>query len=321
MCSPVVSYPTNVVAKTFPHLQDKTSWKMAMEPAAHDFLRALKSCSVCYVTCELCKNNHTFEHLTAVKHFKHVWEVLDKYPANKMAVEPAANLPYEQARGGFWQTFSLRSGGLRFNHLDGSIEVFGGQNLQPPPEPSPPPPVPLPKVIVILPPDGTLPQPPPPKEPPPPPKEAPGQVAVPLSRIDRLRRSSRRQEPSQAEPPKEPREHRCPGAEPTAAAEGAGPTPRGEPLTAVAVGPSSCVWQRDLSCMADSGVPEFVLDGCALRELEVVAAGELARGARVRLQLIVTEASTALGGHALREEGPWTALDEESYLRKDAFWV
>lgn len=88
-----------------------------MEPSVSLLCQALQASGISYLpNCDLC-GTHSMEHCTAANHYKVMWRRVDPYAA----------LDYEEVRNQpiFWQSWLLSGeGGLRFNHLDGVIEVF-----------------------------------------------------------------------------------------------------------------------------------------------------------------------------------------------------
>jgi hypothetical protein len=140
------SFPSSDAASSLPHMQSKQAWKEAMTTPQKQFCDVVGDV---YLACALCPNAHSFPHITAEKHFKKVWEKLEFF----------TDISYEEAhvQPEFWQTHLFKDFGIRFNHLDGAIEVFSGRieprlalrappsasrhaaSSQPPPPPGPPP--------------------------------------------------------------------------------------------------------------------------------------------------------------------------------------
>ena len=170
-CEKPASIPLGPLASSLPHLNNgKAEWKRQMQVPVNNFCQALsQSGNLSYCPCLMCPNGHEFEYVTAEKHWKTLWSI----------IEPEQNtLTYERARRDrrFWQTFLLPNAGVRFNHLDGSVECFKGRD-EPPIEkeaisavsnipPAPPP-------------QREAPPPPPQHEPPPPPRPPPPQREPP----------------------------------------------------------------------------------------------------------------------------------------------
>eukprot|EP00448_Togula_jolla_P034254 CAMPEP_0170631576 /NCGR_PEP_ID=MMETSP0224-20130122/34731_1 /TAXON_ID=285029 /ORGANISM="Togula jolla, Strain CCCM 725" /LENGTH=157 /DNA_ID=CAMNT_0010959957 /DNA_START=98 /DNA_END=568 /DNA_ORIENTATION=+ len=127
------------------------------------FYTALESHSIVAACCDKCPNQHTFVHVVGPKHYRHLWSVVENYD----------HMPYEQAREHFWQEWLFRGGGMRFNHLDGAVEVWrGAVRPQVPPRPQPPSmrpgaatdaSIPLPPSVDQTAPNGGIPPPPPPR--------------------------------------------------------------------------------------------------------------------------------------------------------------
>lgn len=122
-CIPVAPsrlLPTHATgaAASMPHLQGKTPWKDAMAEISQKFFKAMVAkYNFYHLTCLLCPNNHAFEHLTAEKHFRQVWDRVDKL---------GQGTEYHEVRLYFWQELCLPDGGgIRFNHLDGAVEIWG----------------------------------------------------------------------------------------------------------------------------------------------------------------------------------------------------
>eukprot|EP00419_Tripos_fusus_P039584 CAMPEP_0172787696 /NCGR_PEP_ID=MMETSP1074-20121228/206579_1 /TAXON_ID=2916 /ORGANISM="Ceratium fusus, Strain PA161109" /LENGTH=386 /DNA_ID=CAMNT_0013624717 /DNA_START=34 /DNA_END=1194 /DNA_ORIENTATION=- len=164
------SFPQNASASSLPHLaMGKGIWKAKMEEPAKAFASALRARGIPPIACTFCENCHYFEHLTGEKHYKNLLRWLESHPSYDLA----RNNPQ------IWQVCLIGGvGGLRFNHLDGSIEVFKGNQVteKPPPIvcPSPPP-------WEQVPPACAMPGPPGPPPPPPQPREAAMRQHVGLS--------------------------------------------------------------------------------------------------------------------------------------------
>jgi len=113
--------PSSGLAESLPHVAaGKTHWKLMMEEPVLKFASALRAKGIAAVYCTFCRNHHPIEHATAAKHYNqlHYW----------LAERP--HIQYSQARRQLWQTCLVGGvGGLRFNHLDGSIEVFKGHEV------------------------------------------------------------------------------------------------------------------------------------------------------------------------------------------------
>lgn len=117
------------------NLYSKAEWKSKMEARAKEVGKALEAALNIYPMCNRCAHQHGIEACGAEKHFKQVWKCQD---------EECAGLTYQVARARFWQDWLLCHGGsaLRYNHLDGEVELVGPGA---PPAPAvPPPPAPGP---------------------------------------------------------------------------------------------------------------------------------------------------------------------------------
>lgn len=96
------------------NLQSKAAWKDTIQENLNLFCKYLQMRSV-WAHCNLCANQHMMEHCGSEKHFKSVWRKVEDYAA----------LDFVVVRDQFWQTWQLLGGGIRFNHLDATVEVFG----------------------------------------------------------------------------------------------------------------------------------------------------------------------------------------------------
>jgi len=134
----------------------KAVWKLNMEEPATLYAAALRAKNVPYIWCALCDNYHAIEHITGEKHYKVLHRWLDMNPG----------IQYPEARQKVWQNCLIGGvGGIRLNHLDGSIEVFKGNQVTEELPPFPPAALPWQEGLQTLTTHGS-PGPPPPPPPP-----------------------------------------------------------------------------------------------------------------------------------------------------------
>ena len=99
----------------------KVHWRKCMETAVNGVFSALWCLDVKNVTCDLCPDKHSFEHCLSHRHFKRVYQFAENQDYFKCRQEKQ-----------MVQVWKVRGGGIRFNHLDGLVEAFGGTERQPP---------------------------------------------------------------------------------------------------------------------------------------------------------------------------------------------
>ena len=120
LCQPPCSCPQGLEVRTLPHLQAKGVFQDKMQKCV-DLFFDLSGDS--YLKCNLCSNYHCWHHCIYHKHFHTLWNI----------VEPMQNEPYQEVRclPCFQRTVCLRKLTIRFNHLDGAIDVWLGRAEQP----------------------------------------------------------------------------------------------------------------------------------------------------------------------------------------------
>eukprot|EP00927_Polykrikos_kofoidii_P005131 TRINITY_DN12046_c0_g1_i3.p1 TRINITY_DN12046_c0_g1~~TRINITY_DN12046_c0_g1_i3.p1 ORF type:complete len:699 (-),score=136.28 TRINITY_DN12046_c0_g1_i3:24-2120(-) len=110
---------------SYPHLLHLENWRKLMRPRVEEFENYLLQRGVPWIECEVCKSlgcgtRGFAEHVSGVKHFKNLWQVLPM-----------------KLRGSLWHSVHLAEGSVRFNHLDGVIEMRRGRfdtlDVAPPP--------------------------------------------------------------------------------------------------------------------------------------------------------------------------------------------
>jgi hypothetical protein len=127
--------------RSCPHLNTKDEWNKRMMPAANDLEGFLQERQVPTWRCAMCKNDSITswaEHVSSKKrggHFTNMWQVL--LPVTRSVAE-AREMPLA------WQTWRvLRNDGscdgcIRFNFVDGAIEMCRGDPPDPPQPGQPP---------------------------------------------------------------------------------------------------------------------------------------------------------------------------------------
>ena len=123
LCGPVSS-PTRPGGdwRAYPHLSYKAAWKQHMEPRATAFAKCLQVHNIYVDECLTCKQQGRnmradfCEHVIGHFHFKDL-QLCGLGDGEEVEV----------ARQNLWQAFCIPGGGVRFNHADGSIEMYHGR--------------------------------------------------------------------------------------------------------------------------------------------------------------------------------------------------
>ena len=139
-----VSVPTSEEIGSLAHLHGGVfAWKASMETVVLRFWDACYSFNGMILRCGICPNEHGFEHCTSKKHFDFIWH---QFLFSKLEECQKGKRSYHLHRSDscFWQQVLVKGGGLRFNHVDGAVEIFafgdvdvnGGCRIPPPLSPS-----------------------------------------------------------------------------------------------------------------------------------------------------------------------------------------
>lgn len=108
----------------YPHLQSRTTWRAAMVGPARLICGILENQRPpIWAECSICDRCRGFEeHLPADKHFRAVY---DKYLKD--------GAPVDSVRDQAWQQWCIPGGAVRWNHIDGAVEMcrFGGSAAPP----------------------------------------------------------------------------------------------------------------------------------------------------------------------------------------------
>ena len=107
---------------------DRHWWRACMGQSCYDVHSALYSLGLVEINCTLCQPVHSFEHCLAEKHFKRVRQFVTQF------ICKGGDDDYFRVRqeAPLIQVWRVPGGGIRYNHLDGMVEIFGGMNRQPP---------------------------------------------------------------------------------------------------------------------------------------------------------------------------------------------
>eukprot|EP00927_Polykrikos_kofoidii_P053624 TRINITY_DN48218_c0_g1_i1.p1 TRINITY_DN48218_c0_g1~~TRINITY_DN48218_c0_g1_i1.p1 ORF type:complete len:791 (-),score=88.81 TRINITY_DN48218_c0_g1_i1:189-2561(-) len=115
-----VSVPTQPRGdwRAFGHLGGgKKQWKDGMHSPAQQVSNLLERFKI-WAECPHCSMRGTFEdHVAGEWHYKKLWQ------AGKI---PADGIPIESVVDNFWQCWDLPGGSLRFNHLNGMVQMWKG---------------------------------------------------------------------------------------------------------------------------------------------------------------------------------------------------
>ncbi|CAE8654112.1 unnamed protein product [Polarella glacialis] len=104
----------------WPHMQSKENWKQTMGAKATEVEAFLEQRKVWVDTCEVCSRvgrgmrGGMGAHVGGPHHFKDLGRML------------ADGVDVGQARRDFWQQWNIPRGALRFNHVDGVVEMWKG---------------------------------------------------------------------------------------------------------------------------------------------------------------------------------------------------
>eukprot|EP00929_Paragymnodinium_shiwhaense_P052241 TRINITY_DN26174_c0_g1_i3.p1 TRINITY_DN26174_c0_g1~~TRINITY_DN26174_c0_g1_i3.p1 ORF type:complete len:926 (+),score=196.77 TRINITY_DN26174_c0_g1_i3:90-2867(+) len=116
MVMPPLSHATRINGdwQAYPHLSDKKVWKEKMGERSGIFARRLEEKHGAWVQdCEICKafGGGFQEHVTGTPHFK------------KMGQQMPDGVPLEHYKHNWWVSVCVLGGEIRFNHMDGTIEM------------------------------------------------------------------------------------------------------------------------------------------------------------------------------------------------------
>ena len=114
---PVSQPPAGDALDQLQHVGWKYGWKKAMGPPQEQLLRLAQERGIRYVTCTLCDSWHGMEHSTGPKHHEEVCRLKTELVRR--------GLGYKEGRNWFWQVVRVSQQiSLRYNHLDGTIELW-----------------------------------------------------------------------------------------------------------------------------------------------------------------------------------------------------
>ena len=99
-----------------PHVEWRTGWKDSMWKPLEELQQIAKTVGVSNLMCTLCEKSHGLEHSTGPKHYDRVWRLKHELVQRGCG--------YEEGRDRFWQPFVGHQAVLRYNHLDGAIEIW-----------------------------------------------------------------------------------------------------------------------------------------------------------------------------------------------------